>query len=226
MPDPKTILDQLTLASNSAAGVAMGWHVALVVAVVALGLGWRPSNRLAGVMLAAPIGSAAAVMFTFGNPFNGAVLGVLSLSLALLALRLEARTASPAFTAARPAGILMIVFGALYPHFLQRGAPLAYLYAAPTGLIPCPTLSLVIGFALLAGGLGSRAWSLVLASVGLFYGVFGVARLRVYLDIPLILGAAALLILAIRQRRLAMVPADAVRWVDHQAKAGTPEIHP
>jgi hypothetical protein len=58
----------------------------------------------------------------------------------------------------------------------------------------------------LAGGLGSPVWSLVLASVGLFYGLFGVARLRVYLDIPLIVGAAALLTLAIRQQRSAMYP--------------------
>jgi hypothetical protein len=225
MPDPKTIIDQLTVASISAAGVAIAWHVAIVVAVVALMLGWRPSNRAAGVMLAGPIASAAAVMLAFGNPFNGAILGALSLALVLLALRLGPGQGVRTFAAAKPAGILMIVFGALYPHFLQRGTPLAYLYAAPTGLIPCPTLSLVIGFALLAGGLGSRAWSLVLASVGVFYGLFGVARLRVYLDVPLILGAAALLTLATRQRRSPRAPAGAVRWIEHRANVGMPEVH-
>lgn len=197
MPDPKAIVDQLTLASNSGASVAIAWHVAIVVAVVALMLGWRPTNRTAGVMLAAPPASAAAVMFAFGNPFNGAILGALSLALVLLALRLGPAQGVRAFVAARPAGILMVSFGTFYPHFLQHGTPLAYLYAAPTGLIPCPTLSLVIGFTLLAGGLGSRPWSLVLASAGLFYGLFGVARLRVYLDIPLILGAAMLLTVGI-----------------------------
>ena len=97
----------------------------------------------------------------------------------------------------------------VYPHFFGISyplpwvfGPLAYLYAAPTGLIPCPTLSLVIGFALLGGGLGSRAWSISLAAVGLFYGLFGVMRLRVYWDIPLIFGAAALLAVAAASRRL------------------------
>jgi len=54
---------------------------------------------------------------------------------------------------------------------------------------------------LLAGGLGSRLWSIALAAVGLFYGFFGVIRLGVYLDIPLILGGTTLLMVAIRLRR-------------------------
>jgi hypothetical protein len=74
-----------------------------------------------------------------------------------------------------------------------------YLYAAPTGVVPCPSLSLVVGFALLSGGLGSRAWSLALAIAGLFYGLFGVARLGVRLDIVLVGGSAALLALALRE---------------------------
>lgn len=201
MPSPQTIIEQLTLAANGATAVAVGWHVAIAVAVAALLLGWRPSNGTAGLMLAAPIVSAAAVAIAFGNPFNGAILGALALGLALLALRLGpgrvARGSAPATTI----GVLMIGFGAWYPHFLAGGTALTYLYAAPIGLIPCPTLSVVVGFALLAGGLGSRAWSVALAAVGLFYGLFGVARLRVYLDIPLIVGAATLLTVALAGRR-------------------------
>ncbi|PLW83854.1 hypothetical protein CWI75_00380 [Kineobactrum sediminis] len=85
----------------------------------------------------------------------------------------------------------MIGFGWLYPHFLDNTTSLVYLYAAPTGLIPCPTLSIVIGFTLILGGLGSRSWCLVLAMMGLFYGVFGAARLGVRIDGVLILGALA-----------------------------------
>jgi len=205
MPGPQTIIDQLALASHGAVGIAIGWHTVTFVAVLALMLGWRPSNRAAGAMLAAPIASAAAVALAFGNPFNGSVLGALALALGLLALRLPGRVA-PGSGAATVGGVLLVGFGWFYPHFLQGGTPLAYLYAAPTGLIPCPTLALVIGFALLGSGLASRAWPLALASVGLFYGVFGVARLGVYLDIPLICGAATLLIVALSRRGAARVP--------------------
>jgi hypothetical protein len=62
-------------------------------------------------------------------------------------------------------------------------------YAAPVGLVPCPTLSIVIGFTLLVGGFNSRKWMLILAIVGLFYGIIGYFRLGVKLDIGLIVGA-------------------------------------
>jgi hypothetical protein len=54
-----------------------------------------------------------------------------------------------------------------------------------------------IGFALLGNGLGSRVWSLTLAAVGLFYGLFGVLRLGVLLDIGLVGGALALVAAAV-----------------------------
>jgi len=203
VPSAEMITAQLTLAANRAIGVAMAWHFAIAVATAALILGLRPSRRALGAMLAAPIVSAAVVALAIGNPFNGTILGVLGLALALLALRLSSQPVAPGPVGARILGVLLVAFGSFYPHFLQDEMPVAYLYAAPTGVVPCPTLSLAIGFALLAGGLGSRAWSFTLALVGLFYGLFGVARLRVYLDAVLIVGAAALLALAIAQRRAA-----------------------
>ena len=83
-------------------------------------------------------------------------------------------------------------------HFLEDGSVVRYLCAAPTGLIPCPTLSVVVGFALFADGLGSRAWPAVLAALGLLYGLFGALWLGVYLDAGLIIGAIALAMLALR----------------------------
>lgn len=76
------------------------------------------------------------------------------------------------------------------------------------GLIPCPTLAMVIGLAMIGGGLGSRAWSYTLAGFGLFYGVFGVARLGVVLDLPLIAGAVALAV-AVSPKHAAMREAAA-----------------
>jgi hypothetical protein len=86
-------------------------------------------------------------------------------------------------------GSLLFVFGWVYPHFLETRSILTYLYAAPTGLIPCPTLSTVIGLSLILGGLGSRAWSLTLGFAGIFYGVFGAAWLGVTIDWFLAVGA-------------------------------------
>jgi hypothetical protein len=51
------------------------------------------------------------------------------------------------------------------------------------------------------GGLGSKTWSGALAATGLFYGLFGVIRLGVSLDLGLVGGAAALSVLLLRERR-------------------------
>jgi hypothetical protein len=195
MPSAQAITSQLELVTNQAIALAIAWHVVIAAGLAAILVGWRPSARSASALLVLPIGSASAVAFAFGNPFNGTVLAVLALTLAVLAARSRnvALVRGPVW--AEVAGMLMLAFGLFYPHFLVAHSPLSYLYAAPTGLIPCPTLSVVVGFGLLAGGLkGTRAWSLALAAVGLFYGVFGVARLGVLLDIPLVLGASALFV--------------------------------
>ncbi len=70
--------------------------------------------------------------------------------------------------------------------------PIAYLIGAPVGLVPCPTLSVAIGLALLAGGVGPRSWTIVLVALGMFYGLFGLFRLGVVLDTGLVIGALAL----------------------------------
>lgn len=196
MPTPEAILGGLAAVADRAFPLAVAWHVAVAAALVALLAGWRPSRRLAGTLLAIPALSASAVAFAFGNPFNGAVLGAASLALAITASRLDPRPARPAPTWALAAGAAMVAFAWIYPHFLAGRSALAYLYGAPTGLVPCPTLSLMIGFALIAGGLGSRTWALILAAVGLFYGAFGALRLGVAIDVALIAGALCLALLA------------------------------
>ena len=200
MPTPEQILAGLTAIANRAQPLAIGWHAALAVTIIALLAGWRPSRRIAGVLLAIPLISVAAMAWSFGNPFNGLVFALVAVLLVTLALRLpeDAVTRGPAW--AFVVGVLMVGFGWVYPHFLESGAPLAYLYAAPFGLVPCPTLSAVIGFALLGGGLRARGWSGVLAGAGVFYALFGALRLGVSIDIFLLVGALALGALAMRRK--------------------------
>ncbi|MBI5509130.1 MAG: hypothetical protein HY903_10285 [Deltaproteobacteria bacterium] len=194
MPGPEQILAGLTAIANRALPLAVLWHVLVACAVVGIAAGWRPSRRLSSILLTLPLLSVAAVAWFFGNPFNGTAFSVFWVALVVLGLRLpsDGLARAPAWSVL--VGIGMVCFGLVYPHFLQSASPLTCLYAAPTGLVPCPTLSLVIGLALVADGLGSRTWSVVLACAGLFYGLFGTLRLGVYLDLGLIVGAAALLV--------------------------------
>ena len=150
-----------------------------------------------------------------GNPFNGAMFGVLAAVLVGIASRFGPDEAHGGTTVDRIAGAVMIAFAWLYPHFLDARPAATYLYAAPMGLIPCPTLALVIGFTLLSGGLASRAWSFTLAAAGLFYGFFGFFRLRVGLDFVLVAGALALLVSPFRLRRARTVAVSAPLFISH-----------
>lgn len=191
MPPATDILDGLSAIANRATGVAVAWHIVIATALVALASGWRPSQRAARLLIGLPLASVAAGAVAFDNPFNGLVFAASATALTALAMMGDRRPVSRGSAWAFGIGVATITFGWVYPHFLE-GHPTAYLYAAPVGLVPCPTLAVVIGFALLGGGLGSRTWSLTLAAVGLFYGLFGVLRLGVFLDIGLVGGAIAL----------------------------------
>jgi hypothetical protein len=194
MPDHEQILAGLHLVSNRAQAVAWVWHILAVLALVGIAAGWRPARQTVSLLLVPPVLSVAVAAWIHHNPFNGTVFAVLASALGALGLRMSSVPARRSQHWVLALGIAMVGFGLVYPHFLDGGSLLRYLYAAPMGLVPCPTLSFVIGVALVTDGLGSRAWALVLATVGLFYGVFGVVRLGVFLDVGLILGAAGLLL--------------------------------
>jgi hypothetical protein len=78
-----------------------------------------------------------------------------------------------------------------------------YIYASPFGILPCPTLSVVIGITLLFPDLRSRSWTTSLAVASLLYGAIGVFRLGVVLDWGLLLASATL---------AAATASDLTRW--------------
>jgi hypothetical protein len=197
MPSATEILDGLSAIANQATGIAVAWHIIIAIALIALASGWRPSQRTARLLTGTPLVSVAALAFAFGNLFNGWVFAVSVLALTGPAMNRDRRPVSRGSAWTGRIGVAMMAFGWLYPHFLE-GQATAYLYASPVGLVPCPTLAVAIGFALLGNGLGSRVWSLTLVAVGLFYGLFGVLRLGVFLDIGLVGGAVALAASAFR----------------------------
>jgi hypothetical protein len=208
VPSPQTILEGLTAIANEARWLAIAWHLLLAAMLIGLLLGWRPPTRRLGPLLAMPLLSVSALAWTTANPFNGAIFTLFAVALIGIALQSSlprVRMASPALATA---GALLIAFGWCYPHFLETTAWTAYLYAAPFGLVPCPTLSVVIGLTLLLDHLGSRAWSVVLSLAGLFYGVVGVFRLGVALDYALLAGAAVLLLAALMMRTSRSVAAS------------------
>jgi len=196
MPSAPEILASLTLIANRAWPLAALWHAGLLALVIALLRGWRPRNGALLGMLAAPLASVSVLAFAEGNAFNGGVFAVL----AVAGLVAASRATGLVRLAASPVALVgagLLAFAWFYPHFLET-RPWLYLFAAPMGLVPCPTLAAVAGCTVACNGLGSRAWSLLVATAALFYGLFGMLRLGVWLDAGLLLAAAALLTLARR----------------------------
>jgi hypothetical protein len=190
------ILESLERGARDWPAVALAWHALAALIVVALAAGLRPSRRYFGAVLSLPLFSVSAVSWTSGNAFNAVVFALLGAALGLGAFRLQDGAMQLGGQWAVLAGATMIAFGWIYPGFVEASSPLAYFYASPLGLIPCPTLSLLIGFAFVARGLDSPLWTGLLAATGVFYGLFGAWRLGVIIDGMLLVGSVALLLYA------------------------------
>ncbi len=192
MPPPETILTGLTTLANDWRWVAIAWHVLLAALIGMVFAGWRPSARMVGYFLIAPMLTVSLLAWRSGNLFNGTAFAVLALTLAVIASRLSKAPAriGPPVTAAP--GVVLIALGVTYPHFVRADSWATYLYASPFGTLPCPTLAVVIGATLLLRNLRSGGWSTTLVVAGLVYGSTGVLRLGVVLDWSLIFGSGVL----------------------------------
>lgn len=175
--------------------VAIAWHVVVLVAVCSLAVGWRPRRRVAMQFLALPLFSGAALARLGDNPFNALILTAVGVMAIIASRSVDAISCVRRGDAwMTTTGASAVVYACIYPHFVESDSVLFRTVAAPVGVIPCPTLALVLGFGLLAGNFESRAWSRTIGVAGILYGSFGLLRLRVYLDVGLVLVAVAALV--------------------------------
>ena len=182
MPSAEAILAALGSAANEGRWLAIVWHVLLIALVAALVWGWRPSVRVAAALLTTPLLSVAATAWVSGNPFNGLVFLALSAALARAAFGLPGETLRIESHARTVRAAAVVAFGAGYPHFLRTESWAGYAFASPLGVIPCPTLVVVIGMTLAIANLRSGAWAVPLFLSGLLYAAIGVFVLGVALD--------------------------------------------
>jgi hypothetical protein len=203
MPSPDTVLAGLTAIANGWRWLAISWHALLAAFLITVVTGWQPSTRILGHLLVGPLLSVGLVAWLSGNPFNGAAFGILVVVLIASAVRLPKTAVRAASSAWVAFGVGLVVFGWTYPHFVSADSWTTYVYASPFGILPCPTLSVVIGFTLLFPGLRTKPWATSLGAAGLLYGVIGVLKLGVALDWVLLLASVAL---------AAAIARDVIRW--------------
>jgi len=195
MPSTDEILDGLKLISNNYTLISISWHIVIYISIIMLLLVlWRPTYKMTVIFLSLPFATVALLAWFNGNPFNGILFSILTVYSLIIGRKLSQKVLKYSSWPYRLAGILLLFFGLWYPHFLDTYSVLAYLYAAPTGLIPCPTLSVAIGTALIFNGFNSNSLKIIFLCYGFFYSLFGILKLGVYLDFVLLIGTVVLLI--------------------------------
>lgn len=145
--------------------------------------------------LTALLVSTLAVAHSF-NLFNELVFALLGL--ALILGRRQGALRFPPLTAYPMIGYAALVAGYWYPHFVDSA--LAVLVRSPYSVVPCPSLLVILGVTV-ATGIRFAVWAeWLLVCAGLFYGITGVIKLRVLVDLPLIVvsGAYAARLLSLR----------------------------
>jgi hypothetical protein len=194
MPKTEEILNGLQAIVDNQSIIAIIWHIAFYFFIICLFVNWHPLNKTMSILICLPLISVAVLAWSYGNPFNGALFTILAILIFVFALKTTDIRVSFSKWPFIVIGIIMIAFGFVYPHFIKANSLFEYLYASPVGLIPCPTLSILIGIILLFNPLGSPVISLSFIVFGLFYGLLGVFKLGVTLDLFLLFGSISLLV--------------------------------
>lgn len=217
MPTSDEILEGLTLISNQFAWLAIIWHLIFYFLIAALILNWKPGNRLLASFLGVPLVSVSILAWITGNPFNGLLFAIFGILLVVSGLRTTDSPVTTAHSWTTVFGVVVIIFGLGYPHFLETENYFNYLYMAPAGLIPCPTLSVAIGFAILYNGFQSRKWTWFLIIPGLIYGSIGVFLLEVYLDMVLLIASMVLVVVNFQVPKTTASHMDTARYREKSA---------
>jgi len=194
MPTRQEMLAGLIRLANTYTDIAIIWHIVTFILIGVLFAGWKPKNNMMILLLSSLPMSVCVFASLQGNFFNAAVFALL----VIMSIYATVGSGNEVIKGNRSwpdiIGLLLIIYGLFYPEFLNANSLVEYAYAAPTGLIPCPTLAVLTGFALLYNGFGSVKWAMTLVISGMFYGLFGVFYLKMYLDWFLVAGASILLL--------------------------------
>ena len=120
-----------------------------------------------------------------GNPFHIVTFAILAVT-ALAQLCLGKKNIDITRSKTTLAIAFFFIFiGIWYPDFIQKNL-LILLFVSPVGVIPCPTLLTTLGLMTLGASSLSKTQYIIIAIMGLIYGIIGVFVLKVYLDITLL----------------------------------------
>lgn len=211
--DKNVILSYIGAVAGKYIWLNVTLHIVCYAAVALLFVpGFRYKKAVWNSLVTVLFSSVAAIALLNGNPFN---FGIFAIAAAFAVFEIVKRrgAADLSFTSdtahnIRTAIFLVVaLFGLIYPHFVDAH-PALMPFVSPLGIIPCPTLTFVLGIANILYPRVNRALYTVLALLGVFYGITGLLLVNVYFDIPLAaigLYSAYKMILLFRRKKAAAV---------------------
>jgi hypothetical protein len=182
------VLDYLTTVSNLNLWLNAVIHLMVLTAVLILI--FAKENRVKrwvvdGVICLLFI-SIVSVAIVYGNPFHALTMGLLAVFAVIELWQGKNEFNIPKINLHTFIAFSSIIIGFWYPDFVKT-TPIALLLVSPAGIVPCPTLLIVLGLLTLTYPRVNKTQYTITAIIGVFYGFTGVFQLKVFLDIALII---------------------------------------
>src|SRR5829696_6726765 len=117
MPTGGEIADSLASITREWRALAIAWHAAFIVAAITLSY-LRSSQRMVATAIVLPLVSVSALAWWSGNPFNGTVFASAAAVLLAETRAFVSHTVRMSSRLRVIAGVLLVVFGLVYPHFV------------------------------------------------------------------------------------------------------------
>jgi len=180
------ILAGLQMTVNTYSGLRVVHHILLIVVFIFfISFKERVSRLVSLYTVLAFLTIFLTSLAPIGNIFYLVVFGILT-TLAILEFLNPKTDYSMKGTPTINVVIALLsgFLGFWYPHFME--GYFKALYASPYGIIPCPTLLVILSFFLVFYPYSHKFFHWILTIVGLFFGFFGFFVLKVRIDLALL----------------------------------------
>lgn len=185
---PEKILTYLTFVPNQTLWLNALNHLLVISSLLFLIFGKTEKTKRLVVdgIICLLFTSIVAVAVAYGNPFHAITMGLLAVFAGIEFWQGKNEFTPLKINTRSIIALLSICIGFWYPEFVEANS-LALLLFSPVGIVPCPTLLVVLGLLTLAYPRVNKTQYTITALMGAFYGITGVFQLKVMLDLPIII---------------------------------------
>jgi len=183
-----SILNYLETISNQNLWLNSLMHLLVIIAIFVIFFGGKRNcqQRIVDGVIFLLFTSVTINALIYGNVFHLVTFTILTVTAFIELFKKKNKFDALSHNVRFIVAIIFIGIGFWYPEFVKT-TPVALLLLSPAGIVPCPTLLITLGLLTLAYPKVNIPQYTITALVGACYGLVGVFKLQVSLDIALIL---------------------------------------